>query len=658
MTNIFTAISDLPPEQRAIRAKCFHPTGRFIEFKSEEIEQSIPDRFEQMVRLYPSRLAVKTKNQTLTYDELNKAANRVANAILAQRGEGQELIAVLLEHDAQVITAILGVLKAGKIYVPLNPSFPGNRISYLLDHSRASLIVTNDQNLSVGKNTAKKNGCQLLNMEDSNSSWSADNPALPISSNRFACVVYTSGSTGQPKGCIENHRNVLHRIMNYTNSIHICSDDRLVLVASCTVSAGLHNTYGALLNGAALFPFDVQREGVVNLAKWLNQQEITIYHSTSTVFRPLVSALSRPEEFPKLRLIRLGGESVSKGDVELYKKHFPPDCILVIGLGTSETATIRKYFIDKETQIIGNNVPVGYPMEDMKVLLLNDEGQEVSFNQIGAIAVKTAYLTPGYWRRPDLTRAAFLSQPKGEGEHIYRTGDLGLMRPDGCLEHHGRIDFQVKVRGQTVEVKEIEMMLLDHAAIKEAVVLGCRDQCGDQRLAAYLVPATQPAPTVSDLRRFLKEKLPDYMIPSVFVIQDALPLTPTGKVDRLALPAPNKSRPELGNSYVAPSTPVEKELAQIWAEVLSLDEIGIHDNFFDLGGHSLLATQVISRVINAFKVELPIKSLFESPTVADMAVVITENIAKKVDDEELSLMLGELESITNEEAQRRLEDEN
>jgi len=281
----------------------------------------------------------------------------------------------------------------------------------------------------------------------------------------------------------------------------------------------------------------------------------------------------------------------------------------------------------------------------------------VGSGDIGEIAVKSCYLSPGYWRRPDLTELAFLPDPEGGSERIYRTGDLGRMLPDGLLQHLGRKDFQVKVRGYRVEISEIELILLDFPAVKEAVVVAREDRPGDQRLVAYLVQNQQSVPTVSGLRRFLNEKLPEYMIPSAFVLLDALPLTPNGKVNRLALPPPGNARPEMDNPFVAPGTPIEVELAKMWAEVLSLDEVGIHDNFFDLGGHSLLATQVISRVINTFKVELPIKSLFESPTVADMAVVITENMAKKVGDEELALMLAELESLSDEEARKRLADE-
>jgi len=280
----------LPPEQEAIRTKCFHPSGTFVEFKKEEVEQSIPDRFEEQVAKYPNRVAVKTRNHTLTYDELNRLSNRVARAILAQRENGKAPVALLLEHDASVIAAILGVLKAGKIYVPLDPSYPQARTRYILEDSQAALIMTNSRNLVLASELAR-NRCQVINVDEIDISLSDADLDIPISPDAFAYILYTSGSTGQPKGVIQNHRNVLYLITNFTNGLHICSDDRMTLLYSASVSGAVKDIFGALLNGAGVLPFDLKEEGVGNLATWLIQEEISIYHSVSTVFRHFLGSL-------------------------------------------------------------------------------------------------------------------------------------------------------------------------------------------------------------------------------------------------------------------------------------------------------------------------------------------------------------------------------
>jgi len=607
-----------PSWQHSFQGSRVRPTNPFVEFREEEIEQSIPDRFDQIVRSYPSRIAVKSKGQVLTYAALNHGANWVARTILAERGERQEPVALLLEHGAPAVVAMLGVLKAGKFYVPLDPSHPDARTSYILEDTQAGLIVTNSRNLPLARRLARGTA-HLINLDELDSSHSPEGPGLPISPDALAYIIYTSGATGQPKGVIQNHRNVLHKAMEYTNSVHVCADDRLALFYSPSTSGAVRDIFSALLNGAALFPFALKEEGLSDLAGWLIREEITIYNSVATVFRHFISTLTGEERFPKLRLVHVGSETIYKRDVELYQTHFSEGCIFVANLGSTEVSPIRQYFADKETRIAGSTVPAGYAVKDTEVLILDEDGREVGPNHIGEIAVRSRYLSQGYWRSPELTRAAFLPDPEGGDKRIYRTGDLGRMLSDGCLEHLGRKDFQVKIRGHRVEVAEIELALLDHLALKEAVVLAREGRPGDAQLVAYVVSAAQPAPTVSELRSFLSERLPDYMVPSTFVLLEALPLTPSGKVDRRVLPAPERARPGLAQAFVAPRTPAEKALAGFYAEALGLGRVGAHDNFFDLGGHSLLASQVMSRVHAAFQVELSVNSLFEAPTVAELA---------------------------------------
>jgi len=644
----------LPPSQELLQAKCFHSTGTFVEFNKDEIEQSIPKRFEEQARKYSNRTAVVTRNQTLTYDQLNQGVDRLAGAILHQRGGRQEPIALLLEQSASAISTILGVLKAGKIYVPLDTTYPQARIEYILEDSQAPVIVTNNRNFLLARKLAKHNGCQLLNIDELDPISFVEEPDSHISPDSLAWILYTSGSTGQPKGVVQTHRNVLHDIMNYTNAFHICQADRLILLTSYSVVDTVRTMYGALLNGASLYPVDVKKDGLTHLADWLNHHQITIYRSFSTLFRHFIDTLDGDQQFPKLRLLYLCGEPVYRRDLELYKKQFSPDCIFVNGIGSTECLTYRWNLMDKKIQVNDNNVPVGYPLEDIEVLLLDDDGKEVAFNEIGEMSVRSRYLSPGYWRRPELSQVKFLSDPNGGDERIYRTGDLGLILDDGCLVHMGRKDFQVKIRGYRIEVGEIEAALLNIDNIKEAVVILREDRPRDRYLAAYIVPSRQPALSITALRHALAEKLPGYMVPSAFIILDTLPLLPNGKLDRQRLPYPDSSRPNLDTPFIVPETSVEQALAKIWAEVLNVNHVGAHDNFFDLGGHSLAATRIVSRVIKHFQVDLPLQSLFQSPTVAEMATVIAEHQGKKLDQKELGDILVKLESLTEEEAERVL----
>ena len=598
---------------------------------------------------------------------------------MAQRGDGNEPIALLLENDASMIAGILGVLKAGKIYVPLDPSLPSGRLAYMLEDSQARLIVTNTHNMSLLSGQAEP-GRYVLNVDEISSSLSEENLGLSLPPDTLAYILYTSGSTGRPKGVVHNHCNVLHFVRNYTNDLHITTDDRQSLLFSCNVAAAVKNIFGALLNGAMLLLLNLREEGLARLSAWLSQEGITLCHAIPTVFRHFVSNLTGKEVFPKLRVMYLTGEPVFKSDVEMYKAHFSSICVLVNGLAATELNTSRQYFIDRETQISSSLVPVGYGVEDTEILLLDEAGAEVSSCGVGEIAIKSRYLALGYWRQPELTRTVFEPVPAGSGERIYRTGDLGRMLPDGCLEHLGRKDFQVKIRGHRVDLIEIEAVLGQHPGVRDTVVLAREDEPGDpsaplrtgpsaalpsglrlrvedrtgKRLAAYVVPSQAQAPVTSDLRNFLKERLPDYMVPSAFTVLDSLPLTPNGKVDRRALPVPAPTRPDLGTPFVAPRNPTEEVLGGIWSEVLGIDQVGIIDNFFELGGDSLLATTVISRVIQRFQVELPVQLLFQNPTVAGMAVVIMQNQAKKAGKEEMAGMVAELELLPDKEARRLL----
>jgi amino acid adenylation domain-containing protein len=578
-----------------------HPTNPFIEFPKHE--HSIPARFEQQVKQYPNQIAVKTQRYEWTYQHLNDKANQVAQHLL-DACQVSVQVALLFEHDAPMLAAIMGVLKAGKTYVPLAPDFPRERLEYMVQDSQAGVILTNNQNLSLAQSLINKT-IRLINIDDLDSTRNNIYPT--VSPDSIAYILYTSGSTGRPKGVIQNHRNVLHFIRTYTNNLHITTDDKLTLLSFYSFDAAMIDIFAALLNGATLYPINLKEETFTTLSAWLIQQQITIYHSTPTVYRHWLNTLTSEENFSQIRLIILGGEPVYKSDVDGYQKHFSSDCLFINGLGSTESSFSLQYFIDKQTKISRNEVPVGYPIENTEILLLDETGVETEV--YGEIAIKSPYLALGYWQQPELTQAVFITKDK---QRLYRSGDIGRVLPYGSLEFVDRKDFQIKWRGFRIELGEIEASLSQHEAVKEAVVVL------DNILIAYVTLTTQIDEMSGKLRTWLKSRLPEYMLPASFTVLDQLPLTPNGKIDRKALPAPSIEI----KTGAQPQTPTEDLLAGLWASVLKRQTINRDDNFFELGGHSLLATQLIARIRDRFQIELPMRAVFEHPQLASLATAI------------------------------------
>ncbi len=596
----------------------------FVQFPADNVERSIAACFERQARRWPQRLAVKTSDTSLTYDALNRAANRVARAIVADRRQGAEPIALLFKTGAALIVADFAALKAGKPFVPLDPALPLDKLRQILRDFDPRLILTDAHNFALAQELTG-DFASALNIDELDSRLSDEDLALPIAPDSVAYIHYTSGSTGEPKGVVANQRSEIHNIMTNTQGLRITPADRVSLVRSNNVGA-TRDILLALLNGAALFPLDLH-EGLADLADWLRDQEITVFTCVASVFRHAVDKLRddvpNGQRFPKVRIIHVGGEAIAKSDVELFKKHFSDDCLFVTRLGLSETETLTYYFIDKQTEIDDERVPVGYPLEGNEILLLDDDGRELGVNQVGEIAVKSEYLALGYWRRPELTREKFLADPNGGRARIYLTGDLGYRRADGCLVHVGRKDFQTKIRGHRVELSEVEMALREIAGVKQAVALAQGESTAGARLVAYVVAHDGQELTARALRAALQKKLPSYMVPGAFVFLDRLPLTAAGKIDRRALPAPQRGRAQLNTPFNAPQSALERVLAQLWCEILDLDELGSDDEFGELGGDSLLAAQVVARVNDWFSLAPPLKTLFETPTVASLAAYLS-----------------------------------
>jgi acyl-coenzyme A synthetase/AMP-(fatty) acid ligase/acyl carrier protein len=642
----------LPPEQQAIRAKAFHPSGTFVEFPEADAEKSIPQRFEKIAQQYPDRIAVKTRAEVLTYAELNGRANRLAHELLARRGSVGEPVALYLGERSDVVVAHMAVLKAGKFSVVLDPLADANRSAHIVkDCGARIMIVDHDTNGAGAKLVSDE--CTFVSLTPLRPDLSQMNPGIQIPPDAMAYLRYTSGSTGSAKGAMRTHRHVLRDAMGLINQLHLGSAD--VLTTLSPVSLGKH-LLGPLLCGASFCPLNVQKEGLVLLLDWLRKERTTVYHSFPTVLRYFLNSLPDSEVLPDLRLLQLEGEPVYKNDVKLIARHVSRHCILVNTLSSSETGSVSMFFVDPKAPLPSERVPVGYSLPGLDVVILDDNGHALGHDQLGEVAVRSKFFAAGHWGKPNLTRQETLVPSDAPPTYTYRTGDLGRLSSDGCVHLSGRKDFQVKIRNFRVDVTEVETALMEHRDIHRVAVIGRNDKSDNTILVAYVATRQKTGLDGTALRAFLKDKLRDFMIPTRFVFLDELPMLSNGKVNRRALPEPGGQIERTGTApIIAPRTPVEKMLAQIWAEVLSVKQVGISDNFFDLGGHSLTATRIVARVVQHFQLNIPLRSIFESPTIAAMATLIEAHQENTLDEQAMTKLIDELDALSEEEAQQLVE---
>jgi len=598
-------------------------------FPAGDIEQSVAARFERQVEDFPDRIAVKTIDRAMTYRDLNIAANRVAQVILRERDDREEPVAFVVEQGAQAIVMLLGALKAGKFYLPLDPSHPQNRLISVIKHAQPRFVLTNTKNQSLASAIAGES-CEIINCDALDPLISQQDPRIRLSADRIGYLLYTSGSSGVPKGVTHSQRNILHQIRGYSNGLQISSDDRLTLFHSHAFSASRLDIFGALLNGAAVLPFPVAEAGIPNLVRWLECEKLTVVHWIPTLFRQVVDALEGDEKFPRLRMIVLGSEPVQPRDIARYKEHFGSSCSLVNRFGATETGNICWQFFDRHSDVPSRVVPVGQPIAGADVFVVDAQGSSLGTDAIGEIYVQSRYLSPGYWKSPKLTEAAFLQDPDGGDRRIYRTGDLGRLRADGSLEHLGRKDAQVKVNGFRVEIQEIEALLNQHPEVGESTIDVMHDVQGNSRLVAYVVPRSAARLNCHEIRKQLAATLPHYMVPSRVVSVERLPRTPNGKIDRAGLSTVSRTESRgddrtwlgLDKAAVSPRDKTEQILAIMWASLLGLATVGIMDNFFDVGGNSMLAAQLMVGIQKTFGRQLIPAAIFSAPTVERLARLV------------------------------------
>ncbi|MCW3465926.1 non-ribosomal peptide synthetase [Chitinophaga nivalis] len=619
------------------------PRQPFVPFEATAVNQSVVARFEEIVQRCPDNVAVNEEGIIFTYATLNACANGLATRLMEQRMADRYKVALLMEHGIEAIIGMLAVLKAGLTYVPLDPHFPVERLVYILEDIDCGLMIASPGEMELAATiTAKLPEVPVLVYKDI--APEEENIGVDIAPDSPAYILYTSGSTGQPKGVIQLHGNILHFIRVYTNNLHIDAADRLSLMPAYTFDAAVMDIYGALLNGASLYPYDIKQRGLEQLGDWLTACGISIVHTVPTIYRYFISKLQE-EVFENIRLVVLGGEAVYKYDFDNFKKHFGSNAILINGYGPTESTITLQKFLDHHSVVTAGSISIGYPVTDTQIYLLHADGRLAGIYEEGEIVYKSKYLAQGYLNKPEQTAKVFTTDPFTGTERVYRSGDLGRLLPNGEIEFIGRKDNQVKLNGQRVELPEIELQLLKIPLIAEAVVV-VKTWNGEDTLVAYL-RVVAPLET-TEVKRSLAATLPAYMVPARYVLLEQFPLTATGKISRMDLPEPAETAVPLA-PYVAPVNNVEATLVDIWSEVLQIakEKISTGYSFFDLGGNSIKLIKANALISRAFNRKLPVTTLFNYPNIHSLAAWLGggELAAVSATDEELDTAVGRMEDL-------------
>ena len=597
--------------------------------------------FESQCDRTPDNIAVVCENQQLTYRELNERANQLAHHLQQMGVDREVIVGICVERSLEMVVGVLGILKAGGAYLPLDPAYPKERLAFILEDTQVPVLLTQQRLLAilpeggadliwsttgiledVDKGEEKFGGAYFRGILCLDSDWeqiacqSSENPISTVTSENLAYLIYTSGSTGKPKGTLIPHRGLVNYLTWCTQAYAVEDGEGTTVHSSLAFDLTITGLFSPLLVGrrVKLLPEDFSIESLTSTLR--QSSNLSLVKITPAQLLLLSQQLSPSEVAGRTRAFIIGGENLLAEHIAFWQD-YAPETVLVNEYGPTETVVGCCIYQVLPGEVLSGSVPIGRPIANTKLYVLNSYLQPAPIGVVGELYIGGAGVARGYLYRPELTAEKFIPDPFSHepGARLYKTGDLARFCPDGNLEFLGRIDHQVKVRGFRIELGEVEAVLAQHPGVREAVVMAREDVPGDQRLMAYVVPVIDTTPTTRSLQSFLKAQLPEYMVPSAFVMLDALPLTTNGKVDRRALPTPNQVQLKREGAFVTPRTPVEEMLASIWSRVLGIEQVGIYDNFFELGGHSLLVTQVISQIRKVFRVDLLPRCLFEAPTI-------------------------------------------
>lgn len=588
----------------------------------------------------PELIAIKYENEEVTYKDLNYKANQLANYLLENGIKPGDYVGISLERNASVLVSILAVLKTGAAYVPLDPNHPKSRLNFMIDDSGVRMILSDGNS----KESFDGNAIRLIDLEqeDAISQQPGQNPSLKLNTKNLAYIIYTSGSTGQPKGVKVTHQNVLRLFSSTEKLFGFTEKDVWTLFHSYSFDFSVWEIWGALLYGGKLVvvPYLISRSPQ-DFHQLLVKEEVTVLNQTPTAFLQLqrVETVNKNDSNKlNLRFVIFGGEKLNVSTLKPWtKKHGTESTQLINMYGITETTVHVTYKKISKEDIEKDYNSIGLPIPDLKVYIVDKKMRPVPKGLVGELLIGGAGVTEGYHNLPDLTQERFIDHPNPnkQGEKLYRSGDLGKFHNNGEIEYLGRIDNQVKVRGFRIELGEIEKHIINYPSVEEVVVTVETDDSGEKNIVSYLISSSNTAVNVSDLRNFLKSKLPDYMIPNLFVNIAEVPLTQNGKVDFKQLSKMTKEQGQLMDQLkIEPRNDLDKKLCNIWSEVLHLPSLGIDDNFFDRGGHSLLVSKMIWSIKEELDISVPVKFIFSNPTIRELSnYIAADSSPKKPSDE-------------------------
>ncbi|MEZ5276996.1 MAG: alpha/beta fold hydrolase [Opitutaceae bacterium] len=583
-----------------------------IPWPNDEDELVIGRRFDRVVTLMADRPALCQDGRTWSYRELAEASDRVSGHLQGIQPEGR--VMVYLGNSFQHLAVVFGAWKAGWVTIPVDPRYPSERNRLILEDADPHLVIT-APHLEAAARELFDRPIDARPIEAyAKTSHGTQRPT--VAPDDPSVILYTSGSTGSPKGVLHTHRSIAHMARRRTRILETRPSDAFTLFYSASVMGGLSAVTYALLSGASLHPRNFKAEGFNGLADWLREHRITICHSVTSLFREIINQVAPGQEFPDLRIVVLGGEQAYRRDIEGGRRVFGASKRFLCGLGSTEINSVRVFPIDADTELPTGRIPFGRAVEGVEVILLDPEKRILTPGETGEICIRSRYLSCGYWKKPEMTAERFIPDPEGGGSLLYRTGDLGRLDADGCLHGAGRNDDLVKVRGFRVEPGEVNARLLAQPGIREACTVALTRSSGEVFLAAYYV--TDPDQPISGpgLRTRLLAELPDYMVPERLVELEALPRTVNGKIDSKAL---RTAAPQAEEEAQPAKTRTERNLAELWSEVLDRDSVPVDVGFFDLGGTSLTAIRLLASVERFFQRQIALSILFEHPTIQSLA---------------------------------------